>query len=123
MERDMDVVRRIALETAKLKYGVFLSRLDDVDDITFAMHAIWMVEAGLIKAHITEYVDNTPFSAHVVRLTWDGCEFADSVKSDTLWRKAKETVIKPTSSFTFGVMRDWLRQEILQGLPTLRGMS
>lgn len=123
MKRDMDIVRRIALETAELEYGFGLDALEGVDKNTFTAHVEWMCEAGLIKANFTRYEDGTPPEAVITRLTWDGCEFADSVRSDTLWRKAKETVIKPTSSFTFGVMRDWLRQEILQGLPTLRGMN
>ena len=123
MKRDMDIVRRIALETAELEYGFGLDGLNGVDKNTFFAHVEWMDEAGLIKANITRYKDTTPPKAVVIRLTWDGCEFADSVKSETLWSKAKETVIKPTSSFTFGVMRDWLRQEILQGLPSLRSVS
>jgi len=123
MKRDMDLVRRIALETAELKHGFGLDKLSGVPPEVFLVHVEWMEEAGLIKTRITRYQDATPPSPVVLRLTWDGCEFADSVRDDNLWKKAKETVIKPTSSFTFGVMRDWLRQEILQGLPTLRGMG
>lgn len=123
MKRDMDLIRRIALEAAELPYGYSLHALDGVSKEDFGQHVIWMQEAGLIKAVVQEYQSNDPPKARVLRLTWDGCEFADSVKSDTLWRKAKETVIKPTSSFTFGVIRDFLRQEILQGLPTLRGLN
>ncbi len=123
MKRDMDLIRRIALEAADLPYGHSLHGLDGVSKEDFGQHVIWMQEAGLIKAVVQEYLSNDPPKARVLRLTWDGCEFADSVKSETLWRKAKETVIKPTSSFTFGVIRDFLRQEILQGLPTLRGLN
>lgn len=121
MQRDMDIVRRIALETADMEFGYRLMGIDDVDQTTFAMHALWMVEAGLIKAHITEYGDNTPPKAQVARLTWEGCEFADAVRSDTVWRKAKENFIKPAGSFTFGLLKDWLAQEIREGFPLLRG--
>jgi len=53
-------------------------------------------------------------------LSW-GCEFVDAVRSDTLWNKAKDNIIKPASSFSFGVLRDWLKAEIAQGFPTTRG--
>jgi len=59
----------------------------------------------------------------IVRLTWEGCDFADAVRSDTLWKKAKEMVIKPTASFTFGLLKDWLKSEIAQGLPTLTKLA
>ncbi|WP_211475129.1 DUF2513 domain-containing protein [Collimonas humicola] len=123
MKRDMDIIRRIAIETAELPYRNALSGLDDVALEDFVQHVIWMQEAGLIKARVSEFIDDTPSIALVLRLTWEGCEFADAVKSDTLWNSAKESVIKPASSFTFGLLKDWLKAEMQQGFPTLRTMS
>jgi len=59
----------------------------------------------------------------VERLTWAGCEFADAVRSDTLWAKAKKEVIKPGISFTFDILKEWLKAEITQGFPTLRALA
>jgi len=94
-----------------------LTGLDGVDGQDFVLHAIWMQEAGLIAADVQESLGAPPF-VWIHRLTWDGCEFVDAARSDTLWEKAKDAVIKPTSSFTFGVIRDWLKTEIMHGLPT-----
>lgn len=121
MKRDMDVVRRIALETADMQFGHVLTGLEGVSKEIFGQHAIWMEEAGLIKASIQEYVNGSPPTTLVRRLTWSGCEFADAVRSDTLWKKAKDNVIKPSGSFTFGLLKDWLAVEIREGFPTLRG--
>jgi len=120
MKRDMDLIRRITLAASELPPDKSLRGIDGVDDVLFARHAIWMQEAGLVKAATDD--SDEPFAA-IFRLTWDGCEFADSVRSDTLWRKAKENVLRPSMSFTFGVLREWLKAEIQQGLPTLRGGS
>lgn len=121
MRRDMDLIRRIALEVAELDAGQTLSELSDVPDDAFSQHAIWMEEAGLIRALISETLgDESPY-VEVLRLTWDGCDFADEIRSDTLWRKAQGTVLKPATSFTFSILREWLKAEIAQGLPTLRG--
>lgn len=120
MKRDMDLIRRIALETAELPFGDTLSGMADVEHDVFAQHVIWMQEAGLVAAIVEEALGDEPF-VEVHRLTWDGCEFADAVRSDTLWAKAKTSVIKPATSFTFSVLREWLKAEIQQGLPTLRG--
>lgn len=126
MKRDMDLVRRIALEVADMEFGYVLTSMEDegVDAATFGMHATWMREAGLITAHIQEYsAGDTPPSVKIARLTWAGCEFVDSIRDDTLWRKAKESVLKPGMSFTFDVLKEWLKTEITQGLPTVRALG
>ncbi|MDG2617731.1 DUF2513 domain-containing protein [Thermoleptolyngbya sichuanensis XZ-Cy5] len=61
--------------------------------------------------------------ASIGRLTWQGCEFADAVADDRLWNKAKENVLKPGISFTFDVLKEWLKAEISQGLPALRALA
>jgi hypothetical protein len=122
MKRDMDLVRRIALETEQLPFGQELTGLDGVDKATFGMHVIWMVEAGLLTAKVQEFISaGDPPKVFVRRLTWEGCEFLEAARNETLWRKAKETVLKPSASFTFGLLREWLATEIREGFPTLRG--
>lgn len=119
MKRDMDLIRRIALATTDLEPDQCLESLDGVDASTFAMHALWMQEAGLVVADVEWSLHGGFAYASVSRLTWDGCEFADAVRDDTLWRKAREHVLKPSASFTFRSLGDWLKAQILQGLPPL----
>ena len=123
MKRDMDLIRRIALETSDMEFGAVLRSLDGVDQAAFAVHVMWMQEAGLLVATVQEYLGNSPPSAFVRRLTWPGCEFADAVRSDTVWKKAKEQVLKPAGSFTFDFLKDWLKSEITQGFPTVRSLA
>ncbi len=119
----MDLIRRIALATEALPPGKTLHELDGVSEIAFFEHARWMAEAGLLHVLGSEYLDqDEPGDVTVQRLTWAGCEFADAARSDTLWKKAKEQVIKPGASFTFDLLKEWLKAEIAQGLPTLRGL-
>lgn len=124
MQRDMDVIRRIALATTELNHDEVLTKLDGIDGRTFVMHAQWMAEAGLVHATLAPADSKRPANfAAIFRLTWAGCEFADAVRSDTTWNKAKANVIKPGMSFTFDLLRDWLKAEIAQGLPTLRTLG
>jgi hypothetical protein len=53
-------------------------------------------EAGFIDARFLP--GSTDF--HVLRLTYDGHEFLDAARSDTLWNKAKENVITKTGTLT-----------------------
>lgn len=125
MKRDMDLIRRIALEVEKMEYGFALGDMKDegVDEATFAMHVVWMKEAGLIAASVQEYASATPPKVRVQRLTWAGCEFVDAIRNDTIWKKAKASVLKPGMSFTFDVLKEWLKTEITQGLPTVRTLG
>lgn len=119
MKRDMDLVRRIALATAALPYGAQLTELDGVAPEVFVTHAQWMQEAGLIVADTQAGSGSFAMFAIVSRLTWAGCEFADAAANETLWRSARETVFKPGLSFTFDVLKDWLKTQITQGLPSV----
>lgn len=123
MKRDMDIVRRIALETMEMEHGYALDGLDGVDKAVFSFHVELMEEAGLIKASIQPYASGAPARALVHRLTWAGCEFADAARNDTIWSKAKEHVMKPSMSFTFDVLKEWLKAEIIQGFPTSRAFA
>ncbi|MEG0939957.1 MAG: DUF2513 domain-containing protein [Comamonas sp.] len=120
----MDLIRRIALATEELLPGEALTKLDGVEEELFAVHAQWMQEAGLITAALRPGDGSKPADfALVWRLTWAGCEFAEAVRSETLWNKAKDNVMKPSMSFTFDVLKEWLKTEITQGLPTIRALG
>jgi len=120
MKREMDIVRRITLAATDLPPGEWLEEIEGVDSAVFSEHVVLMQEAGLVDATATEYGDKGIEMA-VRRLTWDGQEFADQIRSDTLWKKAKENVIKPSASFSFSLLREWLKAELSKGLPTLGG--
>lgn len=121
MKRDMDLIRRIAMETEALGYRELLRGIDGVSPEEFVNHVKLMVEAGLLEAGVQEFkTASTPLAA-VIRLTWTGHEFLDAARNNTLWARAKETVIQSGMSFTFDLLRDWLKAQASQSLPTLGG--
>ncbi len=123
MKRDMDLIRRIALETEALQARHSLTGLDGIDSDTFAIHVAWMKEAGLLMANITEYWSDDPPSAFVFRLTWAGCEFLDAARNETTWKKVGKEVTTSGRSITFDVLKELLKTEITQGFPSLRAMA
>ncbi|CAM3351599.1 DUF2513 domain-containing protein [Paracidovorax anthurii] len=116
MKRDMDVIRQIVLAVRESERAV--NGVDGVDPAVFAEHVRLLDEAGLVTAAV-QVVQQRTTAAIAWRLTWAGQDFADAIKEDTLWRKAKDNVIKPTGSWTFGVLLDYLKAEITRGLPSL----
>jgi hypothetical protein len=123
MKRDMDAVRRIVLAAAALPYGEQLNGIDGMPEEVFITHVSWMNEAGLVKAISEEGSGSGARYAFVFRLTWAGCEFADAVASDTIWARAKDKVLKPGMSFTFDLLKEWLKAEIKEGFPTAKALS
>lgn len=123
MKRNMDLVCRIVLATADLPYGNTLDELDGISPEDFVLHVIWLEEAGLVVASAQAGSGSAAKFAFVTRLTWNGCEFADAVLDDGLWKKAKESVLKPGISFTFDILKEWLKAEIANGLPTIKRLA
>ncbi len=117
MKRDMDVIRKILLASAQSEGSI--KQVEGIDSDVFGFHAHLLVEAGLAHCSIQWDEDSREprvYSAVVWRLTWQGFDFADSVADDGVWRKAKENVLKPAVSWSFGVLSEYLKQEALRQL-------
>lgn len=112
MKRDMDVVRKIVLTLRESDRAI--DNVEDLDESQYLMHAQLLVEAGLAEGQVVSYMENAtniPSRAVLLRLTWAGQEFADAIDDDTLWKKAKDNVIKPGVSWSFVVLGEWLKAE------------
>ena len=123
MKRDMDLLRRIAFEVEAMPLDHRLTGLAGVPPDEFFAHAEWLLEAGLAGGSVQRVPSGEPGPVQLARLTWAGCEFVDAVRDDTLWKKAKTTVLAPGASFTLDLVKEWLKAEISQGFPTLRRLS
>lgn len=117
MERNMELVRSIVLAVKKSPGA--LNSIPDVSPEEFAYHAQILQEAGLLMAALMPDSKAIPQRASILRLTWSGHDFADSIIDETIWNKAKDNVIKPASSWTFGILLEYLSQEIKSGFPSL----
>ncbi|MCL2656844.1 MAG: DUF2513 domain-containing protein [Betaproteobacteria bacterium] len=110
MKRDMDIVRAIILATRDSSGP--LDGVPDIPDEVFAAHVELMAEAGLVKAASVKGLAG-PGAATVLRLTWDGQDFADEITDPTIWEKATQLIRGPGSSWTFSVLRDVLKDLIV----------
>jgi hypothetical protein len=107
MKRDMDLIRTI------------LQRIESDQDLTIeghgsreiSYHVALLKDAGFLDAYLLTDGFGRIDRAVVKRLTWDGHEFLDATRDDTLWRKARKHVLKPAASWTFGLLLEWLKRE------------
>lgn len=111
MKRDMDIVRKIVL--ALRDSEKMLNKVEGVGDSEYLMHAQLLIEAGLADGTASKTIHNGayPMAVMLFRLTWAGHDFADAIDDDTLWKKAKDNVIKPGVSWSFGLLGEWLKME------------
>jgi hypothetical protein len=99
MKRDMELFRKVLLEVEAIPpdmvhwVGITVEGYSP-DEI--ACHARFAYDAGFIVAR---FVPGTNDFA-VQRLTYAGAEFLDAARSDTLWHKAKQTLLKNAGVLT-----------------------
>ena len=105
MKRDMDLVRAILIATEQAEAGQPVTRLEGYSDIDFAYNASLMEQAGLIDAAIARAAGAGPVKAHVRSLTWDGHEFLDAVRSDSVWAKTKARIAESVGAASFDVLK------------------
>jgi hypothetical protein len=118
MKRDFDLIRRIMVQVEKVPAGhlvdesliEFLGLDREYDRETILEHIKLILEEGLVRGKVHEsFGANDSFN--ITGITWKGHDFIDASKDETIWGKAKETVLKPTASITFGILLEWLKQE------------
>src|SRR5690348_12661169 len=101
MKRDMDLVRAILFEIEKIPYtgNPVDVQVDGHSHAEISYHILLLTEAALIASQ------HTGPSYKPLRLTWDGHEFLDAARNDTMWAKAKETVTKNTGALSLEALK------------------
>lgn len=90
MKRDLNLVRELLLIIESNVGNSELNIPVEWDSKNVAYHLKIMDQAGYIN-NKTQWADNSPFWIYA-SLTWEGHEFLDSIKNDTIWDKTKEGI-------------------------------
>ena len=87
--------------------------------IELSYHVQLLLDAGLVEGQAIRGPEGEFIGAIVSRLTWAGHEFVQTMHDDTLWKKAKEHVLKPGASWSFEILKEWAKHElkVKLGLP------
>jgi len=110
MKRDMDLIRALLLALERDEDNP--PEVAKYQPKEVAYNAALIIEAGLAEGVIAEGGFNEIMRADLDRLTWAGHDFIEAAREETLWKKAKEKVMKPGASFTFEIVKEWLKAEI-----------
>lgn len=97
MKRDMDLFRKLLLTIEERPFSGQWTSVEvegyNKQEVTY--HAMLAEEAGFINATFLLADDFV-----VERLTYAGHEFLDAARSDTLWQKAKQMLLKNAGALT-----------------------
>ena len=117
MKRDMDLARRILLAIEGMTYqgepDYSLSTIDSYTPEELDYNIMLLNEANLIQAKSTTSLSGrTKWS--IERLTWQGHEFLDAARNETIWQKTKKLIQEKGGALTFDVAKAVLAQVALK---------
>ena len=110
MKREMDIIRAV-LRTAE---DGDRKHLPSLDTQIIGFHVQLCMDAGFIEGKVISDSNGHTLTYQrwaIMRLTWHGADALDAMRDDTVWNKAKDHVLKPTASWTFSVLLEWLKEE------------
>ena len=114
MKRNMDLVREILLRIEATEPGKAI-RLDDsgYGEEEIGLHVELMIEHGLIEG---KTIPSSDGPAHrilkywIERMTWEGHDFLNAARHDSIWKKAKAKCLEATGGLAFDVLKACLTE-------------
>jgi hypothetical protein len=117
MKRDMDLIRNIlrAVESYDDPYGIDSQTIaiEGYSEAQISGHIKMLLDGGLLEAKAESGGFQANDSYAGLNLTWDGQDFVSITKDDSLWKKAKETIVSSGVSFTVQSLLVWMKAQAL----------
>jgi hypothetical protein len=110
MKRDLELIRSI-LETVEATDFTPGQNIDvkSYDFKTVAFHVELLKEAGYVVATIGKTDSGEYTHVWPRRLTWEGYEFLDLSRSETVWQKSKKILKDKSISVSVAVLTELLK--------------
>lgn len=112
MKRDMNLIRLLLLEEEGGN-----PNLTDYTEKEKVYNAALAIEAGLLHGKVIES-DGQPEGVSIFRLTWEGHDFLDAARNESVWKKVSEKVKDKGMSLTYAVLKTTLEGMIRQQINT-----
>lgn len=102
MKRDMDLVREILL---KMEADNSVEYITGYSTEQVEHHVHLMVEAGLLKGAPITAVGDRYQRALALGMTWQGHDFLDAARSETIWERAKRAITAQGGGLAIDVLK------------------
>lgn len=108
MKRNWDTIREILTKVEACTLPTEMVRLSDFPKERAAetsYHMQLLIEAGLVQGQIVGTIGPEIKDFFGQRLTWEGHEFLDAIRSDTVWQKTKKIFTEQGVAMTFELVK------------------
>lgn len=108
MKRNWDTIRDILIRLEEMppeKGSLRLSDFPEGNNYEYSYHTEILIESGLIYGNMSKTIGGGANDFIAIRLTWDGHEFIDGIRSDKVWEKAKKSFVKDGLSMTLDLVK------------------
>lgn len=108
MKRDMDLCRKIlfAIEEQYVDTVLYGLEVEGYSMQQVAYHCKILHDAGLISNYKGYFASNRLYNFAVGSLTWDGHEFLDKIRQDTIWKKTKDVITQRGLPMVLDVVKE-----------------
>jgi len=110
MKRDMELIRTLILmlENSSSDLYTCTISLEGFSNVQIEYHTYLLLDAGLADGQRMDINDGMgglrPSTKFLRNLTWEGHEFADASRNDSIWNKAMERVKEKGDTIPIGVL-------------------
>ena len=102
MKRDLDLVRQLMLQIEALPAAPPVQyRMSEIEDPILLAHLEMLIEAGLVNGRISRSQGARGDVISVSGLTWQGHEWTEMVRSQSVWNDVKSAVLDGGGVLTF----------------------
>ena len=114
MKRDWDTIREILTrleEASESDDFLQLEAFPSERAAEVSYHMELLIEAGLINGEMSRTIDPGPAGFFATRLTWNGHEFLDAARNETVWNKAMTSLKEKSMTVPFEVLKAVVMQK------------
>lgn len=126
MKRDMELVRKIlfTIEETVDNVAECNFKVDNYSMEQVAYHCALLFEGGYIENYKGQYGSGELYTFVVGRLTWEGHDLLDKIRSDSVWNRTKETIINRGLPMVVDVIKD-ISSSVISAMVegAIKGMS
>ena len=108
MKRDMDLVRSILIAAEKSDGPLDVLKLCESGiSARDAAFQVELMEAhGLIEAACKYSFEHMPTIVKVKSLTWEGYDYLDAIRSDSVWQRSKAAIKEAVGDAPLSVIKE-----------------
>ena len=115
MKRDMELIRELML-AIESKNNIFSFTNLDFEDIStlgytdseIDYHLILLIEASLVNGKFQPQAGYDRRMIDIEKLSWDGHEFLDNARNESVWKETMKTVKEKGGSVAVGILTQLL---------------